>query len=187
METWIYVAGWTLVHFLWQGAVIGGGAAIGLYLLRGAAPNVRYVFASTAMILMPLSLIATASLVSPSPLIAPASPPSSMSPAIASFVASVDPQRSDARQQHPAAANVLARLPRAFPVIVITWLAGVTILLVRLLGAWWHVRAMQRVALAAPPSRWQEAADRLAGRLGVSRRVCVADAETVETPTEIGR
>ena len=40
METWIYVAGWTLVHFVWQGAVIGAGAALGLYLLRGATSNV---------------------------------------------------------------------------------------------------------------------------------------------------
>ena len=189
METWVYVAGWTLVHFLWQGTVIGGGAAIGLYLLRNAAPNVRYVFASAALTLMPLSLVATACLVSSPATTSIARSPSlslSTSQPSASFVAQIDPQQSDARAQHSGTENALARLPRAFPVIVITWLAGVTILLVRLLKGWWHVRTMQRVALAAPPSRWQEAADRLASRLGISRRVCVADAETVDTPTVIG-
>ena len=33
MTPWITIAGWTLVHFLWQGAVIGATAAVGLALL----------------------------------------------------------------------------------------------------------------------------------------------------------
>src|SRR5215831_12244883 len=122
METWVYVAGWTLVHFLWQGTVIAGGAAIGLYLLRHAAPNVRYVFASAALTLMPLSLVATACLVSsPATVSIARSPflPSSTSQPSVSFVARVDPQQIDARAQHSGTKNALARLPRAFPVIVI--------------------------------------------------------------------
>src|SRR5262249_45093829 len=87
MDTWIFVAGWTLVHFVWQGAVIGAGAALGLYLLRGATSNVRYAFASGALLLMLMSLVVTAWLVSSpaaTPIVVRASRLSSISPAITS-------------------------------------------------------------------------------------------------------
>jgi len=189
MDTWIDVAGWTLVHFVWQGAAIAAGAAVGLYLLRQATPNVRYVFASAALILMPLSLAATAFLVS-SPaaasITAPTSPSSSILAVLTSTTVRIDSQNRDVRAHQTGSENALGRLSRAFPVIVITWLAGVAILLVRLATGWWHVRRLQRVALTAPASRWQAAADRLARRLGIRRRVCVTDADTIETPTVIG-
>lgn len=189
MDTWIFVAGWTLVHFVWQGAVIGAGAALGLYLLRSATSNVRYAFASAALVLMLLSLVVTAWLVSSpaaTPIVARASRVSSISPALTSFIVRFDVPISQSGPQLTGTVHALRRLPRAFPVIVIAWLFGVVILLARLLNGWWRVRALQRLALSAPPSRWQEAADRLARRLGIRRRVRVTDADTVETPTVIG-
>jgi len=189
MDTWIYVAGWTLVHFVWQGAVIGAGAAVGLYLLRRATSNIRYVFASAALILMLLSLVVTARLVSSpagTPIAVTASRSASTSPVLTSFVARFTPQTSASGPQETGTEYALRRLPRAFPMIVIVWLAGVAILLARLLSGWWRVRALQRMALTAPLSRWQETADRLARRLGVRRRVRVTDADAVETPTVIG-
>src|SRR5215471_3216987 len=189
MDTWIDVAGWTLLHFVWQGAAIAAGAAVGLYLLRQATSNVRYVFASAALILMPLSVVATAFLVSSSAatsIEAPASQSSATSAVFTSSAVRVDSQNLDVRARQTGSENALGRLSRAFPVIVITWLAGVAILLIRLLTGWWRVRTLQRVALTAPPSRWQETADRLARRLGIRRRVYVTDAETIETPTVIG-
>jgi len=189
MDTWIDVTGWTLLHFVWQGAAIAAGAAVGLYLLRQATSNVRYVFASAALILMPLSVVATAFLVSSSAatsIEAPASQSSATSAVFTSSAVRVDSQNLDVRARQTGSENALGRLSRAFPVIVITWLAGVAILLIRLLTGWWRVRTLQRVALTAPPSRWQETADRLARRLGIRRRVYVTDAETIETPTVIG-
>ena len=41
---WI-VAGWTMLHFLWVGAIIGGAAVSGRWALRSAGSNVRYAFA----------------------------------------------------------------------------------------------------------------------------------------------
>jgi beta-lactamase regulating signal transducer with metallopeptidase domain len=189
MDTWIYVAGWALVHFVWQGAVIGAGAAIGLYVLRSATSNVRYAFASAALILMLLSIVVTAWLVSspaPTPIVAAVSRSSSISPAITSLIVRFDPAIVGSRPHDTGTAHALRRLPQAFPVIVIAWLVGVAVLLGRLLDGWWRVRAVQRVALSAPPSRWQEAADRLARRIGIRHRVRVTDADIVETPTVIG-
>ena len=37
MNAWMYVAGWVLVHFVWQGAVVALVAGFVLHLCRGQA------------------------------------------------------------------------------------------------------------------------------------------------------
>ena len=49
MTALIHVAGWTLVSFLWQGAVIGAGAAVALRLARRATASTRYAIACAAL------------------------------------------------------------------------------------------------------------------------------------------
>lgn len=48
----IEAIGWALLHFVWQGAVVGGLAAVGLWLLRRSAADVRYVVGAVALSLM---------------------------------------------------------------------------------------------------------------------------------------
>ena len=52
MTAFIDAAGWTLVHFLWQGAAIAAVAAAGLRLLRHGSPQARYVLACVALTAM---------------------------------------------------------------------------------------------------------------------------------------
>src|SRR5215217_5492455 len=52
--------GWALIHFIWQGALIGGLAAIALVALRRSAADVRYVVAAIALTLMATMPIVTA-------------------------------------------------------------------------------------------------------------------------------
>jgi beta-lactamase regulating signal transducer with metallopeptidase domain len=42
---WWHVAGWTMVHFLWLGAIVGAAAGVLHLLLRRCSPNGRYVAA----------------------------------------------------------------------------------------------------------------------------------------------
>ena len=42
MTIWMNVTGWTLVHFVWQGALIALVTAGALRLLRGSAATTRY-------------------------------------------------------------------------------------------------------------------------------------------------
>jgi D-alanyl-D-alanine endopeptidase (penicillin-binding protein 7) len=42
--------GWTLVHFVWQGAIVGCVTAVGLTVLRNARPQLRYLVASSGML-----------------------------------------------------------------------------------------------------------------------------------------
>ena len=63
MNAWMHVAGWVLVHFVWQGAVIAIVAALVLHLCRHRSASMRYLVACGAMIAMLLGVTLTAALV----------------------------------------------------------------------------------------------------------------------------
>ena len=42
--------GWTVLHALWQGALVGAGGALILLTLRSAHPAVRYAVVGTALL-----------------------------------------------------------------------------------------------------------------------------------------
>src|SRR5688500_20411046 len=63
MNTWTYVAGWVLVHFVWQGLAIAIAAACALRLCRHHSASVRYAIACGAMTAMLLAAVITGALV----------------------------------------------------------------------------------------------------------------------------
>ena len=57
MNEWVQIAGWVLVHFLWQGSLVAIVAATGLRFCRRRSSNIRYIvacFALAAMLAAPL-------------------------------------------------------------------------------------------------------------------------------------
>ncbi|RZT03810.1 TonB family C-terminal domain-containing protein [Duganella sp. CF402] len=50
MSTFIFALGLTLMHFLWQGLLLGCGAAIALALLRNSRAEYRYLIACVALL-----------------------------------------------------------------------------------------------------------------------------------------
>src|ERR1700733_14434814 len=55
----IEALGWTLLHFVWQGAALGLALACFLAVGRRLAPSVRYLAGSCALALMTLSAAGT--------------------------------------------------------------------------------------------------------------------------------
>lgn len=60
----IHVIGWTLVHFLWQGALIGAGVGVASRLLRRYEASWRYGVACAGLLAMTLSAVVTAAFLS---------------------------------------------------------------------------------------------------------------------------
>src|SRR5262245_10821282 len=66
-ETWqpvIEALGWTLIHFIWQGALVALSLAGVLRMLHGASTSARYAAACVALLLMLAAPVATMSLIS---------------------------------------------------------------------------------------------------------------------------
>jgi beta-lactamase regulating signal transducer with metallopeptidase domain len=72
-----YRLAWTLVHSLWQGAVIAGLLAIALAVVDKRHSNLRYILSCGAMLAMLLGFVATAWLIRPPspPVVTEATPP----------------------------------------------------------------------------------------------------------------
>jgi TonB family protein len=192
MSPWIHVAGWTLVHFVWQGGLCALSTVATLRLLRPASANVRYGVCCAALAAMLAWPLVTARLLSAS---GPAAVERDRSRVVffrdmsaPNRLAAPNPLQSitaATRGQIPLdTARVLVN--RFLPLVVAMWLTGVALLLMRLAGGWWCLRRLHRVSLRASASRWHSQTERVASRLRLGRAVHVVDSWLVDTPTVIG-
>jgi beta-lactamase regulating signal transducer with metallopeptidase domain len=187
MNPLVQAVGWTLLHFIWQGAVIALTAAIVLSLLEDRSARLRYAVSCASlvvMLLMPaVTMLAVSSAGAPPPSLAVGSErlmPNGSSPE-PPFLPFEPSARGDGRvwRSVPDAEAALGA-------IVATWATGVMFLAVRLAGGWWRVRRLHQVALASTPSRWQDACGRLANRIGLRKAIRVVESTFIDTPAVVG-
>jgi uncharacterized protein (TIGR03435 family) len=167
--------GWTLVHFLWQGALIAVLYAAARHFVRRAEG--RYLIACAALAAMMAAPVITWSAIAPS----------DTAPAMVA---------ADRTARVPASATplplaVVSTVPAARPLpwlawTVGIWLVGASALSVRLLGSW-IMAARLRWKLTRPaPLEWCQAMERLRARLGIARAVSLRVSAAVHSPTVIG-
>ena len=194
MTSWVDIAGWTLVHFVWQGTGIALLAALALRLLRSSRPQWRYLTACLALAAMLAAPVITAFVITGAPPVPFADSFHALrSPQGAIIGVAVTPPWTAPRGSGNApSAPAELTLPAAidtdtvFSVLVTLWLAGVALLLARLAAGCWRLRNLQAVARLEEPSRWQSLAEEIALCLGLTRRFTVVDSVRVATPTVIG-
>ena len=51
LQTLVPAVGWALLHFIWQGLLIGWAVALAMHLLRRARPHTRYAVACAGLLL----------------------------------------------------------------------------------------------------------------------------------------
>ena len=194
MTSWVDVAGWTLLHFVWQGACVAGLAAIALRLLRSSPPETRYLVSCAALVLMLSAPALTAWTLSGAPQLAVSSVHVLRSAQGAVVGLAVTPSTlfSNPYGTTTPSAPIEVGFPIALrtgtllPAIVTAWMTGVVILLARLLAGCWRIRRLRTEAASEPVSRWHLRAEEIADRLHLPRRFSVVDSARVATPTVIG-
>jgi HEAT repeat protein/beta-lactamase regulating signal transducer with metallopeptidase domain len=186
--------GWSLIHFVWQGALLAILLEGARLVLRTRSANARYLAACAALGLM-LMLMAgdlfffTASMTDETP--APTRPHSSVTnkggEAQFSFAATGDKEGPPAIEPQPLfEQRAYARLKALLPWVVSAWLFGVLALSIRLAGGFVQTRRLRR-RKTRPVADWgQEALVRLAGRLRVSGPVVILESALVQAPMAIG-
>ena len=133
-QPWAQSLGWTLIHFLWQGAALGLAAWLGLVLLRGASARARYGLACACLLLM-VAAPATTALVLQHQTTAQALAPLSVV---------VETAAPTAPAAAPLAQRVKAALDPALPWLLAGWAAGVLLLSTRFLGSWVRIQRLRR-------------------------------------------
>ncbi len=162
-------AGMTIIHFLWQGAIVALMIAVLLALLDRRSARERYAVSLAGMAAM---------------LAAP----------VITFLNLVSSGR--AGEGGLAGGAGLPTVTGTFslpgfvepllPWIAVVWLAGATSLQVRLVVQWVAVLQLRRSALCQAPAEWRAMVNDLRRRMGIDRVVRVAESALVSVPSVAG-
>ncbi len=183
----IYAVGWTIVHTLWQGALVAGVLAVALACMRSCAPNTRYLLSATGLLL--IAGMAVPTFIS---LYTPAS--TSHTVAIEYFV---DTQLADRARPHAAmaeaatapgdsAATLRTWLDAGMPAVVMIWLAGMFFFTVKFLAEFAYTNRMRYRETVAPSTFWKCRCDELCHMAGVRTSIDLVESALVQVPVVIG-
>lgn len=160
--------GWTLLHFVWQGALIACVAAIGMVALRNSRPQARYALACIAM----LACIVWPAAGLVGRLTTPVA--AEMGATVMSFRGASTPQ----------AATLLGWLHSHLHVIVVAWAACAGGLSLRMMAGLWWIRQAARSPRG--DAIWQARIDAMTGKFGISRAVRLRVVDSIASPVTAG-
>jgi GWxTD domain-containing protein len=162
--------GWSLFHFLWQGALIAAAAAVALKF--AARAQTRYAIACGALLAMPAVFALTLRLSIPqSPTVIRHQ---NFPPARPAAIPPLDPT--------PAARDFSVYLEYAVPL----WLAGVLCVLLYRSAAWIWATRLRRRGTCEVPEEWTRRLKSLAAHARVWQPVVLLESCLAEVPVVIG-
>ena len=172
--------GWTLLHFLWQGAGLAALFAVGAAVCRSAAA--RYALAVGALVLMMVSPVITFTWLR-----------TQMNPAVqtgaegASTWAGTSTQNATALSgsRAPAAASRTEQ-PMAMLWLVEAWFLGVLLLSLRTAGGLFLIERMRRKEIKQVGGELYERCVALQRRMGLDRVIQYCECHRLDAPAVLG-
>ncbi len=176
IETWVQTPlaqaiGWTLVHSLWEGALVALVLAAALWAIRSS--RARYAAACLAMLVMLAGFGFTFA---------------RLMPRQRSHVATIANARGALLPAGFEEPKILVQRRAAdfLPWLAPFWMAGVAIFHLRSLASWMAARRLRRTGVCLAPDLWRERLDRLGARVRLSRPVTLLESCLAEVPVVIG-
>ena len=176
IETWVQTPlaqaiGWTLVHSLWEGALVALVLAAALWALR--SPRARYAAACLAMLIMLAAFGFTFARLMPQ-----------QRGRVVTVVngSGVLPPAGFAGPKTVVQRRAADFLPWLAPF----WMAGVVIFHLRSLASWMAARRLRRTGVCLAPDHWRERLDRLRARVRLSTPVTLLESCLAEVPVVVG-
>ncbi|WP_338770725.1 M56 family metallopeptidase [Massilia sp. METH4] len=187
-DTLVPAIGWSLLHFIWQGLLVGWAAALALHLLRNARPQARYAVACAALLLCAALPVGSIAWRVQEALQAGYSIPVPLDPLLGAVGAGAIPTAHvPALVDADQLTSFEYLLRRQLPWLVLLWAAGAALMTLRLsLGLQW-VRQRTVAGHYRPDPEWQQRLERLALRIDVKRPVRLGvSGEDLEGPMTAG-
>lgn len=182
--------GWTLLHFVWQGAVLAVVFWVARLCLRRRSSQARYLSGCAVLLLMAAAPVVTYALLAGprNDELAVAVPPDELDRLVSMpFLAPVAPpppapSSADASAAAPLEPRWAERIDALLPWLVAVWGAGVAALALRRTGGWaWLTYAVRTRSAAVEDPRLVELAKRL-----VRRPVRFVKSKLVDAPATLG-
>ena len=159
--------GWTLLNFIWQGAVIAAVVEVTLRTLAERNPRARYGACCVglgAMIMAPpvtlVIVLASRSVPAPVPV--------------------------DVLAMTVAPTAVLVWLTAALPHLAAVWIVGVVLLQMRLFVQWSAAQRMRSRGVCGARAPWPATVAELSRQLGIRRTVAIVESTVAQVPMVIG-
>ncbi|HJS21873.1 MAG TPA: TonB family protein [Steroidobacteraceae bacterium] len=175
LEGLVATLGWTLLHFLWQGAVIGVLFGVSLAAAGNASAQTRYRLAFFFLLLLAALPVATFLWLNPNSAATVISAETIVESAPLLSVSIGAPTLDWQTFVHPW-----------LPWAVLVWAVGVALMTGRLLLEWRNVRLLTRVDVSPLTPAWQQRVQRLIVALGVRSAVRAMQSARVHVPMVVG-
>jgi beta-lactamase regulating signal transducer with metallopeptidase domain len=189
--------GWTLVHFLWQGALVALMLALARVALKRRTANLRYLVSCGAMLLMlalPVITFVTLSSIAHKTQVVMTDPPAPPKQTV-----KTDSLRSElgddslivgGLSQSPTPTSPMWKLRELFsgvaPWLTSLWLAGVILLSLRMIFGWVYSRRLRSYGTGPLPEEWQVRFAELCRNIRVLRPVRLLESAVIQVPAVIG-
>lgn len=164
--------GWTLLHSLWQGAIVSAVLAAALLAVR--SPRVRYAAACAGMLVMLAGFLLTLLWQLPEQA---SGRRNAQAPVL--HLANLSPVSGAADRWAP-------RLAAIAPWLGPFWITGVCLFCLWYLASWASAERMRRRGVCCAPDHWQRELARLGAQLRVSRPVLLLESCLAEVPVVLG-
>ncbi len=163
----VQAVGLAVIHYSWQGLLIGSVLSVVLIRMRDRAPSARYAACLAAMLLM----LAAPVLTCWSALSGGGIP-------LGGAVAGMSVFEID----H----GTTSRIAPLLPWIACGWLLGASFLQLRLLQDWIRAQRIKTTRIRPLPAHWQQILDNLRQELGVRNAVRMFQSTLVQVPSVVG-
>ena len=195
--------GWTLIHSLWQIALVACVLLCILRILKNVSPNLRYGVSVLALVVSVITPVVTYVRLSGNTI-----------PDLSKYDISKQTARDDlenapanpgdsavARANNPLSVSeetgttalliglrdyLIQSIPSILPFAVGMWLLGVALFSLRLGGGIWQLRRYKTQGIEAVDENWQQVFSALCERLDIAHKIKLLQSTLVETPIAIG-
>jgi TonB family protein len=177
LETWVATPfaaalGWTVLHSIWQGAILAAALVIVLTITR--SPRVRYTAACLAMLAMSAAFGLT---------LVRELPRERQEPRTATTPAAHAPRAGlPGDLSQPSDSSLAAYVPWLAPL----WIAGVWIFYLKHAIGWIAIHRLRRRGVCGVSDEWQQHLRRLSQRLRLTRPVRLLESCLVDAPLVLG-
>ncbi|QNH63176.1 M56 family metallopeptidase [Hymenobacter sediminicola] len=177
--------GWTLVHSLWQGAVVALALAGLLLLLRRHRASVRYNVSAVALVVM----LGLAAVTFARHYYAARTVVASATISEVDTIAGSTLELAAAPAATAPAGPLQAWLnyfDQNLPILVAVWLLGLLAMTLRLLGGLAYVQRLRHYRVQPLAEEWQQRLASIAARAGLERPVALLESALVKAPLVVG-
>lgn len=170
MNPILHTLGWTLLHFLWEGLLLGLLAWGVLAVMQRRSAGARYAIALVFFAGMALAPFLTYLLLRPE--VVPAVPVALAASGVSSAL--------------PWNLRLERLLEPGLPSVLAVWGVGVAVLSVRLAGGLFYLQRLTASGVEPAPAEWHLVLARLSRELGLRRAVRLLRSVRVEAPMVVG-